>query len=705
MQDNANEQKQKLALKPLLKEKLPATLVGLATFISLSVTFFVFSQNGPEAISANFALKEDTKIAFTLRAKSKETNLTYKITKQPDHGKLVGSLPQLTYRPEENYHGGDHIEFSVSKGENVSSPAWISFNITPVNDSPKAISQKLLVSKNAKEAITLTAVDPDGDYLNYEIVQQPSNGTIAGAAPFVTYTPNLDFTGVDRFIFRSDDALSEGETATIELQVTPANQAPRAIELNRTTLINQAFEVGLQGEDAESDEITFEVVSEPKHGTLRFVEGKLQYQPLKDYLGSDFFHYIAKDKQSPSAVAQVKIQVLPLDADQVVISQLNQIITEGGVMVGSLANPEFIFHEGHYTPASLTKIGTAAAALHYLGFDHKFKTNIYLDGQKNLYIKGFGDPYFGSHSWHKIAKFLQQKGHLDQAINQVIIDATAFETRPDFEGRERTLQVYDAPLGALASNQNMGIVEMEAGGRITSVLANTPLTEKLKKKSKGIPLGIHRLAVAYTPNEGTHYSQELAMAIFKEYGMQTLEESRIGQTPPDLKPILVLESGKPLAELIRQMLHESNNYMANQLVMAIALKRSGQPAKLEEGVYLLNRFLQNEVKLEPEEVFMAEGSGLSRENHISLKGMIKLLEYFQEYKNLLPELKFSHFNNLAKAGKNTRVLAKTGTLHGVSNIAGYIYTDNEHWKPFVIMLNQEKPARTEVIQVILEAFH
>ena len=688
-----------------LKALFPAALVGLAAFVSLGVIFFVFSQNGPEAISANYKLEEDSKIAFSLKTKPQGQKVVFHISKHPDHGKLVGSLPHLIYQPQENYHGEDHIEYTVKTDGKASSPAWISFNVSPVNDTPKALGQKLIVSKNSKQAITLHASDPDGDYLNYEITEGPSEGKITGAVPFIHYTPNLGFTGKDSFTFRSADALSEGPPATIEIEVSPVNLGPRAVELTQTTLINQEFEVALKAEDAEGDAVTFEVVSEPAHGTLRFEEGKLIYSPLKDYLGADLFHYIAKDKQSPSAVAQVKIQVLPLDADQVIISQLDKIIKEGGVMVGTLANPEFVYHENHYTPASLTKIGTAAAALHYLGFDHKFETRIYLDGEKNLYIKGFGDPYFGSHSWHKIAKFLQKNGHLRQAINRVIIDATAFETRPDFEGREKTLQVYDAPLGALASNQNMGIVEVQRGGRITSVLENTPLTTKLKKKARGIPLGIRRLAVAYTPNEGTHYSQELGMAIFKEYGMVTTEESRIGQTPPDLKPILVLESEKPLTELIRQMLHESNNYMANQLVMAIALKRSGHPAKLEEGVYLLNRFLQNEVKLEPEEVFVTEGSGLSRENHITLQGMIKLLEFFQESKNLLPELKFSHFNSLAKEGKDIRVLAKTGTLNGVSNIAGYIYTDNEHWKPFVIMLNDKKSARTKTIQVILEAFH
>ena len=211
--------------------------------------------------------------------------------------------------------------------------------------------------------------------------------------------------------------------------------------------------------------------------------------------------------------------------------------------------------------------------------------------------------------------------------------------------------------------------------------------------------------MAFTPNEGAHYSKELGVAILKQYGMKSLKEARMGQTPPDLQPLLTLNSIKPLSELVRQMLFESNNYIANQLVMAIALKRSGHPAKLEEGVYLLNRFLQNEVKLETEEVFMAEGSGLSRESRITLKGMTRLLEYFSAYKNLLPELKYSKFNRLAKAGKKVRVLAKTGTLNGVSNIAGYIYTDNEDWKPFVIMLNHPPSTRSKAIQIVVESFH
>ena len=64
------------------------------------------------------------------------------------------------------------------------------------------------------------------------------------------------------------------------------------------------------------------------------------------------------------------------------------------------------------TPASSLKVITTAAALHYLGADFRFKTELQYDGEidaagtlrGNLFIKGFGDPTLGSHQFSEAEK-------------------------------------------------------------------------------------------------------------------------------------------------------------------------------------------------------------------------------------------------------------------------------------------------------------
>jgi len=93
--------------------------------------------------------------------------------------------------------------------------------ILDVNDPPVAYSQDIVTKLEEPIAITLTAFDEDGDDLTYEILSGPDHGTLTGAAPNLTYTPNDDFTGADRFTFRVFDGLAYSNTATIIITTEP----------------------------------------------------------------------------------------------------------------------------------------------------------------------------------------------------------------------------------------------------------------------------------------------------------------------------------------------------------------------------------------------------------------------------------------------------------------------------------------------------
>ena len=212
------------------------------------------------------------------------------------------------------------------------------------------------------------------------------------------------------------------------------------------------------------------------------------------------------------------------------------------------------------------------------------------------------------------------------------------------------------------------------------------------------------MAIAQTPEEGTEYSIALATEIFQEHGFRPVYGVQKGITPKGLQAIHIVESRQSLEEVLSQMLEESNNFIANQLVLAMALKRYGAPARLEDGVYLLESFLEREVGLKSYELTLEEGSGLSRENKLSLVAMLQIMEYFQPYKYLLSDLKDSRYADLARIGRETKVLAKTGTLQDVSNLAGYIYTKNNKWVPFVVMLKEDKQTRGKVVKALVQTY-
>jgi hypothetical protein len=88
-----------------------------------------------------------------------------------------------------------------------------------VNHPPVATAQSLNALENAALLVTLTATDLDGDPLTYSIVNGPTNGTLTGTGPNVTYTPAANYLGPDSFTFKANDGALDSNIATVNISV------------------------------------------------------------------------------------------------------------------------------------------------------------------------------------------------------------------------------------------------------------------------------------------------------------------------------------------------------------------------------------------------------------------------------------------------------------------------------------------------------
>jgi hypothetical protein len=84
---------------------------------------------------------------------------------------------------------------------------------------PTALAQSALVMKNQPGEIVLTGSDLENDPLTFQIVSLPANGSLSGTAPYVTYTPDTNFTGADSFTFRVTDGGAWSTPATVSITV------------------------------------------------------------------------------------------------------------------------------------------------------------------------------------------------------------------------------------------------------------------------------------------------------------------------------------------------------------------------------------------------------------------------------------------------------------------------------------------------------
>jgi N-acyl-D-amino-acid deacylase len=194
-------------------------------------------NNAPIAIDQNVSTVEGTPLAITLTATDPDGDaLTFTIVADPEHGTLTGTPPDLTYTPDQDYSGGDAFAFTASDGSLASDVATVTIDVAHVNHPPIALDQNVATDANAPVDLTLTATDPDGDDLDYTIVDPPAHGTLTGTPPHLTYTPDTGYAGLDALTFTANDGALTSNEATITIDVGGTNDAPTDLTLDHAAV-------------------------------------------------------------------------------------------------------------------------------------------------------------------------------------------------------------------------------------------------------------------------------------------------------------------------------------------------------------------------------------------------------------------------------------------------------------------------------------
>ena len=163
----------------------------------------------PIAYDQTVLTDEDIAVPITLTATDPEGDpLVFEVVAAPAHGAVLGTPPNVTYHPDADYFGADEFRFRASDGQNSSNAAIVTLHVAPVNDAPAAADQAVTTDEDVPVEVTLSATDPEGDALSFEIVGAPAHGTLSGSAPNLTYTPATNYNGEDRFTFRANDGLA-----------------------------------------------------------------------------------------------------------------------------------------------------------------------------------------------------------------------------------------------------------------------------------------------------------------------------------------------------------------------------------------------------------------------------------------------------------------------------------------------------------------
>jgi len=358
-------------------------------------------------------------------------------------------------------------------------------------------------------------------------------------------------------------------------------------------------------------------------------------------------------------------------------SEVRALAGAGGVVYAVDAHDQVVVdlaENRRFVPASTLKVFTALLATERLGTDWRFETELYLDGGM-LVVRGKGDPFLVSEELDLMAAELARR--LDgKKLDGVAIDDSFFAPGLTIPGVGTSTNPYDAISTATAVNFNTINVTV-AAGHVVSAEKQTPLTplaEALAKRQK--IRGPTRIKLSARREDVRRYAAELIAAKLRAAGVSVGSRIETARTPAG-PPLLVHRNSRSLADVCREMLHYSNNYVANQLFLALGAAAEGEPATLEKSQKVAARYIAAHPALAG--LHVVEGSGISYDNRTTAAALAAVLEMFEPYKDLL------------RSDEGT--LHKTGTLSSVRSLVGYLDTHSHGTVRYVIALGSDGHTR------------
>lgn len=196
----------------------------------------------------------------------------------------------------------------------AASPVSRNFEITiPPNTAPSATAAQLNAVINTPLAVTLAGSDDQSDPLSYIVVSQPAHGTLSGAAPSLTYTPDSDFVGNDSFTFKVNDGALDSPVATIDVEVANPPLQLNVLDDAVTLGYEQSVVVDVLTNDSVENNGPLTLVSstQPSSGSSEITpEGSLRFTAPTGQSGVFSFGYTVRAEDNTTASATVVVTVV-----------------------------------------------------------------------------------------------------------------------------------------------------------------------------------------------------------------------------------------------------------------------------------------------------------------------------------------------------------------------------------------------------------
>ena len=239
------------------------------------------------------------------------------------------------FSPALNFNGDVTFDYKAQDAGD-SDPVTVTITVNPINDAPVAGADSYTFNEDTPLVADGTAAptlfdndsDVESDPLVATIVTDPTDGTLSNIdlnAGTFTYTPDLNFNGVDSFTYKVSDGVADSQIVQVTLNVTSVNDVPVAVadaytlDEDNQLIADDGLGVNPAGIfDNDSDvetAFTATLVTDVTKGVLNLDvnTGHFDYTPNPNQNGADSFTYEISDGEDVSSVVTVDLTINPVN--------------------------------------------------------------------------------------------------------------------------------------------------------------------------------------------------------------------------------------------------------------------------------------------------------------------------------------------------------------------------------------------------------
>ncbi|MFC6199503.1 tandem-95 repeat protein, partial [Ponticaulis profundi] len=322
-----------------------------------TVTLTVTPVNdAPVGTDGSASGAEDTAITGTISATDMDGDtLSYTLASGPANGSVTLTGNGYTYTPAADFNGTDSFDVLIDDGNGGTDTVTIEVTVTPVNDAPVGTDGSASGAEDTAITGTISATDMDGDTLSYTLASGPVNGSVTLTGNGYTYTPAADFNGTDSFDVLIDDGNGGTDTVTIEVTVTPVNDAPVGTDGSASGAEDSVITGTISATDVDGGTLTYTLASGPANGSVTLTGNGYTYTPAADFNGTDSFDVLIDDGNGGTDTVTIEVTVTPVNDAPVAVADSYAVDEDGTLTVnatnGVLANDTDV--EGDTLTASL----------------------------------------------------------------------------------------------------------------------------------------------------------------------------------------------------------------------------------------------------------------------------------------------------------------------------------------------------------------